>query len=138
MFSATTPIRVRYAETDQMRYVYYGNYPQYYEVGRAEAIRDLGFTYKQLEDLGVMMPVVEMNIRYFRPALYDDLLTIKTTLQELPKSKVQFHHEIFNEKNELLNQGIVTLVFVDSTTMKRVDMPEVLHEKLSNFFNKEN
>ena len=138
MFSATTQIRVRYAETDQMRYVYYGNYPQYYEVGRAEAIRDLGFTYKQLEDLGVMMPVVEMSIRYFRPAFYDDLLTIKTTLHELPKSKVQFHHEIFNEKNELLNQGIVTLVFVDSTTMKRVDMPEVLHEKLSNFFNKEN
>ena len=138
MFSATTQIRVRYAETDQMRYVYYGNYPQYYEVGRAEAIRNLGFTYKQLEDLGVMMPVVEMSIRYFRPAFYDDLLTIKTTLHELPKSKVQFHHEIFNEKNELLNQGIVTLVFVDSTTMKRVDMPEVLHEKLSNFFNKEN
>ena len=110
MFSATTQIRVRYAETDQMRYVYYGNYPQYYEVGRAEAIRDLGFTYKQLEDLGVMMPVVEMSIRYFRPAFYDDLLTIKTTLHELPKSKVQFHHEIFNEKNE----------------------------KLSNFFNKEN
>ena len=138
MFSATTPIRVRYAETDQMRYVYYGNYPQYYEVGRAEAIRDLGFTYKELEDLGVMMPVVEMNIRYFRPAFYDDLLTIKTTLHELPKSKVQFHHEIFNEKNELLNQGTVTLVFVDSTTMKRVDMPKVLHEKLSKFFTKEN
>ncbi len=138
MFSATTQIRVRYAETDQMRYVYYGNYPQYYEVGRAEAIRNLGFTYKQLEDLGVMMPVVEMSIRYFRPAFYDDLLTIKSSLHELPKSKVQFHHEIFNEKNELLNQGIVTLVFVDSTTMKRVDMPEVLHEKLSNFFNKEN
>jgi acyl-CoA thioester hydrolase len=138
MFSATTAIRVRYAETDQMHYVYYGNYPQYYEVGRAEAIRELGFTYKQLEDLGVMMPVVEMNIRYFRPALYDDLLTIKTTLHELPKSKVQFHHEIFNEKNELLNKGTVTLVFVDSTTMKRVDMPKVLHEKLSIFFNKEN
>ena len=136
MFSATTPIRVRYAETDQMRYVYYGNYPQYYEVGRAEAIRDLGFTYKQLEDLGVMMPVVEMSIRYFRPALYDDLLTIKTSLHELPKSKVQFHHEIFNEKNELLNQGTVTLVFVDSTTMKRVDMPKVLHEKLALFFEK--
>ncbi len=136
MFSATTPIRVRYAETDQMRFVYYGNYPQYYEVGRAEAIRQLGFTYKQLEDLGVMMPVVEMNIRYFRPAFYDDLLTIKTTLQELPKAKVQFHHEIFNEKNELLNQGIVTLVFVDATTMKRVDMPQVLHEKLAQFFEK--
>jgi len=136
MFSATTPIRVRYAETDQMRYVYYGNYPQYYEVGRAEAIRDLGFTYKQLEDLGVMMPVVEMSIRYFRPALYDDLLTIKTSLHELPTSKVQFHHEIFNEKNELLNQGTVTLVFVDSTTMKRVDMPKVLHEKLALFFEK--
>jgi acyl-CoA thioester hydrolase len=138
MFEAITQVRVRYAETDQMSFVYYGNYPQYYEVGRAEAIRELGFTYKELENLGVMMPVVEMNIRYFRPALYDDLLTIKSTLHELPKSKVQFNHEIFNEKNELLNQGTVTLVFVDAKTMKRVDMPKVLHEKLSKFFTKEN
>ncbi|MEY4875181.1 MAG: hypothetical protein RL708_330 [Bacteroidota bacterium] len=134
MFTATTQIRVRYAETDQMRYVYYGNYPQYYEVGRAEAIREIGFTYKQLEDIGVMMPVVEMNIRYFRPALYDDLLTIKTTLTELNKSKVRFHSEIFNDKNELLNQGTVTLVFVSSADMKRVDMPQVLFEKLQPYF----
>jgi acyl-CoA thioester hydrolase len=138
MFTATTQIRVRYAETDQMRYVYYGNYPQYYEVGRAEAIREIGFTYKQLEDIGVMMPVVEMNIRYFRPALYDDLLTIKTTLTELNKSKVRFHSEIFNDKNELLNQGTVTLVFVSSADMKRVDMPNVLLEKLTPFFAEQN
>jgi acyl-CoA thioester hydrolase len=118
-----------------MRYVYYGNYPQYYEVGRAEAIRDIGFTYKQLEDIGVMMPVVEMNIRYFRPALYDDLLTIKTTLTELNKSKVRFHSEIFNDKNELLNQSIITLVFVSSVDMKRVDMPDVLFQKLQPYFN---
>ena len=136
MFTATTQIRVRYAETDQMRFVYYGNYPQYYEVGRAEAIRELGFTYKELEDLGVMMPVVEMNIRYFRPALYDDLLMIKTTLTELPSNKVRFHSEVFNEKEELLNQGSVTLVFVDAETMKRVDMPKVLPNKLAPYFEK--
>ena len=136
MFIATTQIRVRYAETDQMRFVYYGNYPQYYEVGRAEAIRELGFTYKELEDLGVMMPVVEMNIRYFRPALYDDLLTIKTSLTELPTNKVRFHSEVYNEKDELLNQGSVTLVFVDAKTMKRVDMPAVLHERLAPYFTK--
>jgi acyl-CoA thioester hydrolase len=134
MFTATTQIRVRYAETDQMKVVYYGNYPQYYEVGRAEAIRELGFTYKALEDLGIMMPVVEMNIRYFRPALYDDLLTVKTTLVALEKSKVTFQSAIFNEQNELLNKGTVTLVFVTSVNMKRTEMPQVLFDKLAPFY----
>jgi acyl-CoA thioester hydrolase len=134
MFTATTQIRVRYAETDQMKVVYYGNYPQYYEVGRAEAIRELGFTYKALEDLGIMMPVVEMNIRYFRPALYDDLLTVKTTLVALEKSKVTFQSAIFNEQNELLNKGTVTLVFVTSVNLKRTEMPQVLFDKLAPFY----
>jgi acyl-CoA thioester hydrolase len=134
MFTTTTQIRVRYAETDQMKVVYYGNYPQYYEVGRAEAIRELGFTYKAMEDLGIMMPVVEMNIRYFRPALYDDLLTVKTTLVALEKSKVTFQSAIFNEQNELLNKGTVTLVFVTSVNMKRTEMPQVLFDKLAPFY----
>jgi len=81
LFTHSTQIRVRYGETDQMGFLYYGNYALYYEVGRAEAIRSLGFTYRQLEDMGVMMPVVELNSQYFRPALYDDLITVETTLK---------------------------------------------------------
>ena len=97
MYSATTHIRVRYGETDQMGYLYYGYYALYYEVGRAESIRELGFTYRQLEEMGIMMPVIELNSQYFRPALYDDLITVKTILKELPDGpKIRFHSELYN------------------------------------------
>lgn len=137
MFSATTQIRVRYGETDQMGYLYYGNYALYYEVGRAEAIRQLGFTYRQLEEMGVMMPVAELNSKYFRPAMYDDLITVKTTLQELPTgSKIQFHSELYNEAGALLNKGVTTLVFYDPKEKKTVHMPDVLRDRLLPFFEK--
>ncbi|WP_291913675.1 thioesterase family protein [Chitinophaga sp. CB10] len=136
MFISTTTIRVRYGETDQMGYLYYGNYALYYEVGRAEAIRELGFTYRELEEQGVMMPVAELNAKYFRPATYDNLITVKTILKELPKSsKIQFHSELYNEKGELLNVGVTTLVFVDVKTRQKSGLPEVLRERLAPFFN---
>ena len=98
MFETTTQIRVRYAETDQMRVVYHGNYAQYFEVGRVEAIRSLGFSYKNLEDMGVIMPIVELTSKFLRPAHYDDLLTIKTMLKELPNNhKIEFHQEVYNQ-----------------------------------------
>lgn len=135
MFSSTTHIRVRYGETDQMGYLYYGNYALYYEVGRAEAIRELGYTYRELEEMGIMMPVAELNSRYFRPARYDDLITVRTTLKELsPGSRIQFHTDLFNEKEELLNKGITTLVFYDPVQKKTVDMPPELYDRLSPFF----
>ncbi|CAL1517110.1 thioesterase family protein [Chitinophaga sp. MM2321] len=135
MFISTTTIRVRYGETDQMGYLYYGNYGLYYEVGRAEAIRELGFTYRELEEQGVMMPVAELNVKYFRPAFYDDLITVKTILKELPKSsKIQFHSELYNEKGELLNVGVTTLVFVDVNTRQKAGLPEALKERLEPFF----
>lgn len=135
MFTSTTQVRVRYGETDQMGYLYYGNYALYYEVGRAEAIRQLGFTYRELEEMGVMMPVAELNSRYFRPALYDDLVTIRTTLQELPTgSRIQFHSDLFNEAGALLNKGVTTLVFYDPKEKKTVNMPEVLRSRLEAFF----
>ncbi|MBV8253253.1 MAG: acyl-CoA thioesterase [Chitinophaga sp.] len=136
MFISTTTIRVRYGETDQMGYLYYGNYGLYYEVGRAEAIRELGFTYRELEEQGVMMPVAELNVKYFRPAFYDNLITVKTILKELPKSsKIQFHSELYNEKGELLNVGVTTLVFVDVKTRQKSGLPQVLKERLEPFFN---
>lgn len=135
MYSAETKIRVRYGETDQMGFLYYGYYSLYYEVGRAEAIRDLGFTYKELEELGIQMPVVELHSRYLRPARYDDLITVKTTLRELPKgSSVKFVSELFNEAGELLNVGTVTLVFYDPKAGQKTTMHPELQKRLEPFF----
>src|ERR1043165_1675221 len=130
MYTSTTEIRVRYGETDQMGYLYYGYYALYYEVGRAEAIRQLGFTYRQLEEMGIMMPVAEMNAKYYRPALYDDLITVKTILKEIPQSsKIHFHSELYNEEGALLNVGVTTLVFYDMKEKKKVHMPKELLDR---------
>jgi len=138
MFTSTTQIRVRYGETDQMGYLYYGNYALYYEVGRAEAIRQLGFTYRQLEEMGTMMPVAELNVQYFRPALYDDLITVKTILKELDGGpKISFHSELYNEAGQFLNKGVTTLVFYDPLEKKKKDMPGELFTRLSPFFKTE-
>jgi len=135
MYSAETKIRVRYGETDQMGYLYYGFYALYYEVGRAEAIRELGFTYRQMEEMGIMMPVVELNAKYFRPAQYDDLVTVRTILKELPEgSKIQFHSELYNENSELLNKGVTTLVFYDPVKKEKTQMPAELLDKLKPYF----
>ena len=136
MFTFSTQIRVRYGETDQMGYMYYGNYALYYEVGRVESMRSLGISYRELEEKeGIMMPVAEMHTRYLRPALYDDLVTVKTILKELPaQHKIQFHSELYNEKGELLNVGVTTLVFLHTATRKKADMPAMLREKLAPFF----
>lgn len=135
MFTSKTQIRIHYALTDQMGLVYYGNYAQLYEIGRTEALRSLGLTYKEIEATGIIMPVTEMHTRFLRPALYDDLLTVVTMVKEMPlHSKIIFHSEIYNEKNELLNIGDVTLYFLDAKTMKRSDMPEQIKEKLVDYF----
>ncbi len=136
MYTATTQIRVRYGETDQMGYLYYGNYALYYEVGRTDAIRQLGFTYRELEEKGILMPVVEFHTQFLRPAFYDDLLTVHTCIKELNEEyKILFHTEIYNEKNKLLNKGVTTLVFVDALSKKKTVMPELLRERLSPYFN---
>lgn len=135
MFTSQTNIRVRYAETDQMGVVYHSHYFQYFEVARAESIRQLGFTYADMEKMGVIMPVIEVQCRYLRPALYDDLLTIKVILKELPvHHKIEFHQEVLNEKEELLATGKVILYFMEAKTMKRTVMPEQLLHKLQRYF----
>jgi len=137
MYESTTQVRVRYAETDQMNVVYYGNYAQYFEVGRVESIRQLGFTYKDMEASGVIMPVVELNIRYLRPATYDDLLTVKSTIRELPHDhKIEFHQEVFNEDGKMLTSGKVLLYFLEAATMQKTNMPVELLRKLRPFFDK--
>ncbi len=135
MFTAQTQLRVRYAETDQMGVVYYGNYATYFEVGRVESIRSLGYSYKQMEEAGIIMPVVELNIKYLRPAKYDDLITIKTSIKEMPVGhKIIFTQEIYNEATVLLCAGTVTLYFMDAKTMQRCSMPEHLKEVLGKFY----
>ncbi len=135
MYEHITTVRIRYAETDQMDIVYYGNYAQYFEVGRAESIRELGFTYKKMEEMGVRMPVVSMEARFLRPAHYDDLVSIKTILKELPaKHQIEFYHEVYNEKKKLLTTGKVVLFFIDSKTGKWIGPPNELLEKLTPFF----
>ena len=135
MFTTETQIRIHYALTDQMGVVYYGHYAQFYEIGRTEAIRTIGFTYKEIEAMGIFLVVTDMHIRFLRPAKYDDHITVKTTLRELPTHhKIVFHGEIFNEEKELLNTGDVTLYFMDAKTMRRSEMPEILKEKLSEYF----
>ncbi len=135
MFISETQIRVRYAETDQMGVVYHSNFFPYFESARAESIRQLGFTYADMEKMGVIMPVVDVHCRYLRPALYDELLTIKTILKELPlHHKVDYHHEVYNEKEELLVTGKIILYFMESGTMKRTTMPAPLLEKLKPYF----
>jgi acyl-CoA thioester hydrolase len=130
MYSFETKIRVRYGETDQMSFVYYGVYAQYFEVGRVELLRSLGLSYKEIEAMGFALPVVNMNIKYKKPAFYDDELTIRTTIKELPSAKITFHYETFNEKGELLNLGEVILVFINKKTGKPCFAPEVIMNKI--------
>lgn len=135
MFTSETQVRVRYAETDQMGVVYHSNFFYYFESGRAESIRSLGYTYADMEKMGVIMPIIEVHCKYLRPALYDDLLTVKTILKELPlHHKIEFHHEVFNEKKELLAVGKVIIYFMEAKTMKRAVMPGYLMEKLKPYF----
>jgi len=127
--------RVRYGETDQMGYLYYGHYAQYYEIGRAEMIRSLGLSYRAMEEEhGVLMPVMSLQCRYVRPALYDELITIRSTLRHLPQKTITFHMELFNEKGKLVNGGSVKLCFVDAKTNKSIDTPPYLLEKLKPYF----
>lgn len=123
-------VRVRYAETDQMGVVYHGNYAQYFEMGRVEWLRNLGVSYKWMEDNGVMLPVVNLSMNYKRPAKYDDLLTVKTILKSQTGVKIEFDYEIYNEKNELLTTGYSMLVFVDMKFGRPVNPPIYVTEKI--------
>ena len=135
MYESNTQIRVRYAETDQMNVVYHGNYAQYFEVGRAEAIRSLGFTYKDLEAMGIIMPIVELTCKFLRPAHYDDLLTIKTMLKELPSShRIEFYQEVYNQHEKLLTIGKVVLYFIDAATREKTVMPKEWHDAVAPYF----
>lgn len=137
MIVTETKIRIYYQDTDQMGVVYYGNYARYYEIGRTEMIRDLGFTYKKMEELGIMLPARSLKINYLKPAHYDDLLTVRTIVDTIPKVKFPIKSEIYNEKGELINSGEVVLVFYNALTNRPVGAPKFFIDEMLKYFAQE-
>jgi acyl-CoA thioester hydrolase len=134
MYQSETSVRVRYGETDQMAFVYYGYYAMYYEVARVESLRRLGVTYKELEASGVMMPVLENHSKFLMAARYDELLKIVTTIREKPTARIKFEYEIFNEENKLIHLGETLLAFVNIKTQKPCRPPQLMMNVLAPFF----
>ncbi|NQZ75637.1 MAG: acyl-CoA thioesterase [Ekhidna sp.] len=134
MFTFETTVRVRYADTDKMGFCYYGNYPKFYEIARVEGFRSLGFPYSEMEEAGVGMPVLTMNIKYHGPAKYDDLLTLRLIIPEMPRARMTFLYEIRNEEGKLINTGETVLAFMNMHTGRPVKMPERMQKSISPFF----
>lgn len=134
MFTFQHQVRVRYAETDNMGYVYYGNYAAFYEVARTEMLRSTGISYRELEDMGVMLPVTDLNCKFIKAAKYDDLITINTYIREKPGIRIKFEYELFNEAGELLNTGYTQLVFVDMKKNRPCKPPQDFMDKMAPFF----
>ena len=135
MFVSETKVRVYYEDTDKMGVVYYGVYPRYYEIGRTEMIRDLGLTYREIEESGILLPARSLKINYLKSAYYDDLLTVRTIVDQIPKVKFLIKTEIYNQHGELLNEGEVVLVFFNSKTNKPCRAPERFIGALKKYFN---
>lgn len=128
--SSKTKIRIRYGETDQMGVVYHGNYPQYLEIGRIEWMRDMGISYKSMEESGVMLPVISISIKYIKSAKYDDVIEVITKLQKEPVVKIEFDYEITNEKKELIATANTVLAFIDKKNQKPIKCPDYILEKI--------
>lgn len=133
MFTHTTEVRVRYSETDQMGYVYYGNYATYFEVGRVEALRSLGMPYREIEENGILLPVRTFDIRYRKPATYDDLLMIETSIPKLPQGRILFTYKCMRGA-ELLTEASTELVFIDKASMRPTQCPTMLTRALESYF----
>lgn len=134
MYQSETTVRVRYGETDQMRYVYYGYYAMYYEVARVEALRKLGLTYREIENMGIIMPVLENHSRFIMAGKYDEVLRIVTTIRNKPTVRITFNYDIYNEENQLIHQGETLLAFVNQKSGRPCKPPEVMMNVLAPFF----
>ncbi|MCF6353001.1 MAG: acyl-CoA thioesterase [Cyclobacteriaceae bacterium] len=133
MFKAESELRVRYVETDQMGYSHHSNYIIYYEYARVEALRSLGMSYKQLEDSGVMMPVIDSGSKYLKPALYDDLIKIEVTVPSLPSVRMRFEYKLYIN-DVLINEGYTTLAFVNMETGRPMPAPASMMNLLKYFY----
>lgn len=132
-YSFPTKVRVRYGETDQMGYCYYGNYASYFEVGRVEAMRALGMSYRFLEQNGVMLPVSRFEVDYHKPALYDDELTVVTAITELKGPRLFFEYTLLNVDNVCIASGKTTLVFVLKETMRPISPPKMFVDLIEKY-----
>ncbi|HEY6190886.1 MAG TPA: thioesterase family protein [Bacteroidota bacterium] len=131
MISTETKVRVRYADTDQMKMVYYGKFFEYFEQGRSDLLREIGLSYPEIERMGYYLPVIEAHARYLRSARYDDLLTVKTMLSELPQARVRIEYEVFNEgEKDPLASGYTVHTFVNAASGKPARAPGLFLETL--------
>lgn len=140
MITLETKVRIRYGEVDMMGFFYHSHYVELFETGRTEFMRELGFTYADIEKMGVMMPVLQVHIDYKNPAHYDDLITIKTTLREMPRVKITFHHEVFRgegDNMQLITTGSVTLAYMSAVSHRPTRCPEVLVKLLASHFSEQ-
>lgn len=134
MINVNTSLRVRYGETDAMKYVYYGNYAEYFEVARVELFRSLGVSYKEIENKGILMPVSEYKVKYLKPAYYDELLEIRTYIRKIPGVKIEFEYEIYNEAKEKITEASTVLFFYDVERKKIVSCPDILMDIIKSEF----
>ncbi|HKK12819.1 MAG TPA: thioesterase family protein [Flavobacteriaceae bacterium] len=125
-------LRIRYGETDQMGVVYHGNYAQYFEIGRTEWLRNLGITYKQMEEDGIKLPVISLTVNFKRSVGYDDLIKVKTTLKKIPTASIEFDYEILNEMGEIVTTGNTVLAFIDINRNRPTRCPQHILDKLQN------
>jgi acyl-CoA thioester hydrolase len=131
MLCSVTNIRIRYSETDKMGYLHHANYLNYFEIGRTEMLRNMGMTYKEMEQQGILLPVLSVNIYYNAPSYYDDVLTVKTYMKKKPGIKVIFEYEIYNENSVLICSGNSTLVFIDAKSRKPRRPPDYFIKKFA-------
>jgi acyl-CoA thioester hydrolase len=134
MIESNFKVRIRYSDTDQMGYVYYGKYANFYEIARVELFRKLGFSYSQLEKKGVGMPVIEMKSKYLMPAKYDEIININIQIKEKPSAKILFHYKLYNEKNNLINTASTLLTFINLQSKKAIRTPKELLYIINNNF----
>lgn len=135
MYSCDTQIRVRYGECDQMGYLHHSNYARYYEVARVELMRSLGFPYGEMENSGIIMPVLNMECKFIKPVLYDEMVTVRATISEMPKTRMKLAYEVFNNKAVKVNQGATDLCFVDSKSRRPMRCPDNIADILNSVFN---
>jgi acyl-CoA thioester hydrolase len=136
MLSHTTNIRIRYAETDQMKVVYYANYFIYFETGRTELLRSLGLPYSELEKQGYILPVIEAHAKYYRSASYDNSINIVTIMKDIPTVKIRLDYEVKDPiRNELIVEGYTLHSFVNSKTRRPTRAPEIFLKTIEKAFN---
>lgn len=126
MIHSTHSLRVRYAETDPMKYVYYGNYATYFELGRVELFRSIGISYDEIEKQGIWLPVSDYKIKYLKPALYDQKLEIHTFMRKIPGVRIEFEYEIYNEEGIKITEASTTLFFLSAETNRVIKCPDFL------------